>query len=76
MSNLYVFVKEPTRLTLSSATCLDNVISNVHCETTIVEEHLSEHCGQKFIFQMNSSLVKTYNEKITRKYNDQNHLNF
>ncbi|XP_044749173.1 uncharacterized protein LOC123314395 [Coccinella septempunctata] len=49
--NLTVTNREPTRITPHSATCLDNVISNLEGTTTVQEEHMADHSGLKFIFQ-------------------------
>lgn len=41
-------IREPTRITTTSSTCLDNILTNFeNCESSVFEAHLSDHCGQK-----------------------------
>lgn len=73
--NLRITVTEPTRITQYTATCLDNIITNIDGITTIIEEHLSDHSGQKFIFETSPSPKRQTKKKI-RVYNQENHTKF
>lgn len=37
-------------MTPNTAFCSDNIISNIPGVTSVIEEHLFDHSGQKFIF--------------------------
>lgn len=76
MSDLHITIKEPTRITSTSATCVDNVISNFQGMSTVVEEHLSDHCGQKFIFKVDLSPGEKNDKRNIRRYNELNHQVF
>ncbi|KAK9879803.1 hypothetical protein WA026_006862 [Henosepilachna vigintioctopunctata] len=71
--NLNVLNVDPTRKTSSSATCLDNIISNVKGVSAIIEEHLSDHSGQKFIFQSETCSGKPIIRKNERVFKEENH---
>lgn len=69
MCNLQVTV-----ITLTTATYLENIISNFQGVTSVIEEFpSSDHYGQKFMFLINFSSVEKNNERSIRKYNDHNH---
>lgn len=74
--NLKVSLLQPTRITPNSATCLDNVISNIDGITTLVEGHLSDHSGQIFTFFHQINEVKPIETKTNRIYNEHNHQVF
>ncbi|KAK9884039.1 hypothetical protein WA026_004972 [Henosepilachna vigintioctopunctata] len=45
-------IHEPTRITTTSSTCLDNILTNFKsCESSVFEAHLSDHCGHKLKIQ-------------------------
>lgn len=74
--NLELKIKEPTRITTNSATCLDNIISSIEGKVTIVEEHLSDHSGQKFVFQADVKRNESRLIRNVRIYNESNHQLF
>lgn len=76
MYNLGVRINEPTRITLNSSSCLDNVISNTEGKATVIEEHLSDHSGQKFVFNTKCVNAKSVINKNVRIYNDETHKKF
>lgn len=74
--DLNVSIFEPTRVTSSTKTCLDNIISNIEGTTTILEEHLSDHSGQKFTFDLNLSIGKHVRSRKIRLHSEENHKYF
>ncbi|XP_044747620.1 uncharacterized protein LOC123308825 isoform X1 [Coccinella septempunctata] len=74
--NLTVTNREPTRITPHSATCLDNVISNLEGTTTVQEEHMADHSGLKFIFQNGPLPLESVVKKKVRIFNDNTHQHF
>lgn len=75
--NLRMLVREPTRITYHSSTCLDNVFTNIEeCTVQVVQPHLSDHLAQLMSFEIkNASYHKAY-KKMIRKYNDKNLYKF
>lgn len=66
-------IHEPTRIANDSATCIDNVITNIDNVTaSVVQTHLSDHLAQ--IFSFNSASPKFAPEKITTRIINANSL--
>ncbi|KAL3286221.1 hypothetical protein HHI36_000732, partial [Cryptolaemus montrouzieri] len=71
-------INEHTRITETSSSCLDNVITNVGCEATVVEEHLSDHSAQRVVLDYEgppqggpkNHKVRVINENIMRAFKE------
>lgn len=51
--NLFPTIKVNTRVTSTSASCIDNIFTNSHyIDTSIIENFISDHTAQKIVFQM------------------------
>lgn len=69
-------LNKPTRITSTSSTCIDNIITNLESgETTIIPSHLSDHTAQKFSFRCSSERV-VRGKKRMRLINDQTVADF
>lgn len=59
--NFKAVVQENTRITCSSKTCIDNIITNLQCsvKVEILQYHISDHTAQKMSFTVEKSMAKT-----------------
>ena len=66
--NLNHQYNEPTRITATSATCLDNIFCNcVPLQKSIISNLTSDHCGQQISFSVNvNSDEKKSKQKVYR----------
>lgn len=78
MFMLDIKVSQPTRITRDSATCLDNIFTNIEGGAVKVEQpHLSDHCSQSFVFDIANCLkCIPQSHKPIRIYNDIAFKNF
>jgi hypothetical protein len=73
--NLYIHVDVPTRITLNTSTCIDNIISTLaptECSVIVIDTYFSDHTAQILQFSIALKTVKlnktTYG-RIFSKYN-------
>lgn len=53
--NLQQTIHQPTRITATTATCIDNIFTNAgeNWSTNIIQTHISDHTAQKITFKVN-----------------------
>lgn len=70
---LHAVFEEPSRMTQTSSTCIDNIFTNAKAHIinkNTVNPHLSDHLGQLIQMVINTSCAKTHKRKIkTRNIN-------
>lgn len=69
-------IHEPTRISKTSATCIDNIITNVVGTGSVIEEHISDHSAQKFIFPKTEQSNKVFEKRQVRNINKGNMKKF
>lgn len=71
--NMNILVREPTRITYHSATCLDNVCTNIEGGSVqVVQPHLSDHVGQIFSFKCSDMANVSFTKKKIRSFSQKN----
>lgn len=45
-----ITIHEPTRISKTATTCINNIITNIIGTALVIEEHISDHSAQKFVF--------------------------
>ncbi|XP_044744624.1 uncharacterized protein LOC123306611 isoform X2 [Coccinella septempunctata] len=74
---LIISINEPTRITQTSKTCLDNIFTNIENGTAkVIQPHLSDHTAQAFLFQPISKPATIRKQLKVRQYNEQNMASF
>lgn len=73
--NIQQTIYQPTRITATTATCIDNIFTNIEesYETRVIQTHISDHTAQKIIFKMGN---QQSNETYKRIYSQQNIQHF
>lgn len=70
-------INVPTRVTAHSATCIDNIITNIHDAIfSVIDSHLSDHTAQKTHIPGYVSAVRTPSTRRTRRYTEDSINNF
>ena len=73
--NLFPSILENTRITPTSANCLDNIFTNsLVIKATVFENFISDHTAQKVVFEIESKNVRSFNHK--RIFSTENKTNF
>lgn len=72
--NIQQTIYQPTRITATTATCIDNIFTNMEesYETRVIQTHISDHTAQQISFKIGNRLTKKTYKRIYSLENIQN----